>query len=79
MAHFYANIRGNRGEATRMGSLESGIHGHIRGWNVGCLVACYVGDDGKDHVRVTLTSGSYGGHDRVLGDFTAEDVKILQP
>lgn len=76
MAHFYASIQGNRGEATRLGTPSSGIGGHIRGWNVGCKVECYIGADEKDHVRVVLTSGSNGyGHSRVLGDFTPDDVK----
>ena len=60
MAHFYANIQGNRGEATRMGSKDSGIRGHIRGWDIGGSVWCrhY---NGKDRVTLTVTSGSNGG------------------
>lgn len=59
MAHFYASIQGNRGEATRMGSKDSGISGHIRGWHVGARVDMDH-EDGKDVVRVYRTSGSQG-------------------
>ena len=58
MAHFYADIQGNRGEATRMGTPQSGIYGHIRGWHSGAKVSCYVDDDGKDVVEVFATNGS---------------------
>jgi len=58
MSRFYASIQGNRGMATRQGTPKSGMEGHVRGWNIGARVTCYVGDDGKDRVRVTLTGGS---------------------
>ena len=60
MAHFYADVQGNRGQATRCGSKESGIRGHIRGWNVGCRVVCYATDT-EDVVEVYRTEGSNGG------------------
>ena len=34
MSRFYANIQGNRGEATRQGTTNSGLYGHISGWDV---------------------------------------------
>jgi hypothetical protein len=75
MARFYASIRGSRGEATRMGTTQSGISGHIRGWDVGGEVRCYVGENGEDRVAVFLTSGSNGHGQRVLlGDYTANDL-----
>jgi len=54
MSHFYASIKGSRGEATRLGTPNSGIKGHIRGWNLGVRVACFVGDNGKDQVVINL-------------------------
>ena len=51
MSHFYANIQGNRGEATRGGSKDSGIDGHIRGWNSGAKVICEVNDKDQDVVE----------------------------
>ena len=76
MAHFYAEIQGNRGEATRMGSKASGIQGHIRGWDVGARVSCYYDESlDEDRVRVTLTNGSgYGSESKYLGDFSAKDL-----
>ena len=75
MGHFYASIQGNRGEATRMGSKNSGIEGHVRGWNVGAKVRCYVDKDGSDCVSVDLTSGSNSmGRLRHLGTFKASDL-----
>ena len=58
MSHFYASIEGNRGMATRCGTKNSGIQGHIRGWRVGAKVECDVNCNGKDVVRVYSTGGS---------------------
>jgi len=58
MSRFYASIQGNRGEATRQGTNASGIVGHIRGWNIGARIECFVDSEGKDAVKVTLTGGS---------------------
>lgn len=60
MSRFYAEIQGNRGMASRQGTKSSGIWSHTRGWNIGVEVQCYVGDDGKDHIRVYRTGGSSG-------------------
>lgn len=67
MAQFYAEIQGNRGAASRMGSAGSGIWGHIRGWSVGCKVEC--SHDEKtdtDVVRVFATKGSNGGSSTLI-------------
>ena len=60
MAHFYGDMTGNRGVTTRMGSADSGIQAHLRGWNIGGGVRCFVDEDGNDCVSVDLTSGSRG-------------------
>ena len=58
MARFYADIQGNRGEATRMGTKNSGISGHIRGWSIGVRTDIqYDEETGKDMVRVYRTGG----------------------
>jgi hypothetical protein len=73
MAQFYASIKGNRGEATRMGSKQSGITGHIRGWDVGANVTCWTDKDGRDMVTVRITGGSNGnGISKCLGTFSRE-------
>ena len=64
MSRFYAQIQGNRGEATRMGTPNSGIFGHIRGWNLGASVSGYPAlggaDTGRDEFEVRVTGGSNG-------------------
>jgi hypothetical protein len=80
MAHFYASIQGNRGEATRMGSKDSGITGHIRGWNVGARVdVAHV--DGRDVVRIYRTLGSGArswGSDELIAEFTADESAVTR-
>ncbi len=63
MSRFYGDIKGNRGEATRMGTTSSGMEGHIRGWNIGYRVVCHSRDTpGKqiDECVVYETKGSNG-------------------
>ena len=77
MAQFYADIQGNRGQATRMGTKKSGINGHIRGWDVGARVWMSFNEQtGEDECIVDLTSGSgYRGESKRLGVFTAKDLQ----
>lgn len=59
MSHFYADIQGNRGKATRQGTKESGIEGHVRGWDMGVRVICTSDEaTGRDVCSIYLTSGS---------------------
>ena len=58
MAHWYANIKGNKGEATRMGTTKSGFKAHIRGWDIGVSVTCEVTKEGKDKLYIYRTGGS---------------------
>jgi hypothetical protein len=68
MARFYASIQGNRGEATRMGTPNSGISAHVRGWNIGAHVQVD-DEDGEDVVFVRATGGS---NHRSIPDITLE-------
>jgi hypothetical protein len=73
MAQFYGEIQGNRDEASRMGTKESGFTANIRGWDVGCRVVLrhY---EGEDYVSIYLTSGSNGRvSDKLIGQFKASD------
>jgi len=58
MSRFYASIKGNRGEATRQGTPKTGISGHIRGWDIGVKVRCFVNSEGKDTCIIYKTAGS---------------------
>ena len=74
MSRFYASIEGNRGPATRMGTPNSGISGHVRGWNMGIRVEGY-DYEGSDHFRVYLTGGSNGAcSDQLVGEFSTREV-----
>lgn len=75
MAHFYAEIQGARGEASRCGSKSSGMDGHVRGWTIGARVRMRHNDKtGKDECTIFLTSGSNGNHsNKCLGTFTEDD------
>lgn len=74
MSRFYAEIQGNRGQATRGGSGKSGISGHIRGWNVGIRVWGHINSKGQDEFVVYLTSGSNGSRaERMIGCYTEKD------
>jgi hypothetical protein len=58
MAHFYGQMQGSRGETTRMGTKNSGLWAHLRGWDVGVEVRLDVDEDGHDTVTVWETGGS---------------------
>jgi len=61
MAHFIGYVKGNRGEASRLGSKSSGMDATARGWNIGGSV--WVGYDeerGEDFVDLQIDSGSNG-------------------
>lgn len=75
MAHFYSEIQGGHGEATRVGTKKSGIRGHIRGWNSGIAVYGYVNENGEDEFEVRLTSGSKGyKSSKLIGRFSHKDL-----
>lgn len=71
MSQFYASIKGGRGgEATRIGTKNSGLEGHIRGWDSGVRVVA-AHEDGKDVFYVYRTKGSnatglHSGRDDLL-------------
>ncbi|KKL25198.1 hypothetical protein LCGC14_2407700 [marine sediment metagenome] len=69
MAQFRATIRGNREEASRLGTKKSGIEAHINGWFVG--VAIYAAHDvsnNQDRFSIYITSGSDSGKESFIGE-----------
>ena len=79
MSHFYANIRGHRGEATRMGTKSSGMYSNTAGWKGAISVyVWYDNEKDEDRYRVQLNTwqGSRG-RNRVIAsgplDATASD------
>lgn len=61
MARFLAAIKGQRGEATRLGSPSSGITARVNGWNVGVNVYGAVDPRDRDTFAIFMTGGSNGG------------------
>ena len=59
MARFFSSIIGNRGEATRVGTPNSGITARVQGWHSGVRVAAYAEGD-EDVFVIEATSGSNG-------------------
>ena len=57
MARFRATIQGNRGEASRLGTVKSGMAVTINGWEGGVHVIASV-KDGEDVFAIYATSGS---------------------
>ena len=75
MSHFYANIKGSRGEATRCGTKTSGMEGHIRGWDLGAKVIMSHDEHGQDLCTVFITGGSNGeSESRCLGTFKSPNL-----
>lgn len=86
MARFYAEIQGNKGLASRMGSKSSGMSASVNGWDVGVDVRAYVDGHDQDIVVVTPNGGSNGvdhvrmsvgvKHDSVLIHTRTQDVIV---
>ena len=68
MAQYRTTIKGQRGEASRLGSKNSGMTAHVNGWNIGASVWLPWDEVKKeDRIRIELTSGSgYGPSKTVL-------------
>jgi hypothetical protein len=76
MAHFYATISGNRSERTCMGTKNSGLTGHLRGWDVGVLVnIVHNEEEGVDIVRLYKTGGSNDPSPKELVAEYREEIK----
>ena len=80
MAQFYATIQGNRGERTCMGTKNSGLYGHIRGWNIGARVDVFYNEElDRDEVRILVSTGSNGGgQSKALGMFYRKGERIVK-
>lgn len=59
MAHFIGFVQGNRGEASRLGSKDSGIEATARGWDIGGGIKIFHNKEtGKDELRIYVDKGS---------------------
>lgn len=79
MARFRTTIKGQRGEASRLGGTKSGIVARINGWDAGITVIAEpmlngAYDDIGDAFAVFQTSGSSKrAPDRLIGRLTIRD------
>ena len=76
MAQFMATIKGNRGEASRLGTKKSGMVVRVNGWRCGITVFARVNEEGLDEFTVCHTSGSsLGNHQFSIPRFTVTEEK----
>ena len=60
MARFRGTVQGGRGEASRLGTKNSGMVTKCYGWHSGVKVVASVDEEGKDTFHVYKTGGSTG-------------------
>lgn len=71
MARFMGIVHGNRGQASRLGSKDSGMEVRCNGWDLGVRVVAYAEGD-NDVFAVYANGGSNGrGFPVMLGTVTA--------
>lgn len=67
MSHFYGTLKGNRGEATRCGSKDSGMETYCASWDG--AIRCYTWHDkvtDKDMVRVEKVTWQGNGEYKLI-------------
>ena len=66
MAHFYAKIKGNRGEGTRMGTANSGITAQIASYSGAVKVDLWQHENGIDYATIHLIQWRGIGIEKLL-------------
>ena len=66
MSHFYGTVQGNRGEASRGGSKDSGMTTYCASWSGAVRCEAYIDEFGVDCVMVELTRWHGIGRCKVL-------------
>jgi len=71
MAHFRGTVEGNRGEASRLGSRDSGLLVIGNGWEIGVHCYCHYSEERQaDVISIRLTRGSNSrGPGKCLGSW----------
>lgn len=76
MAQFRGTIQGNRGEASRLGTKNSGLDVTCNGWHGGVSVyARYNKKTGKDEFAIYHTAGSGYGFSKLIGTVCNDEFK----
>lgn len=74
MAHFRGTLKGNRGEASRLGTARTGLVVTANGWDFGVKVI--LREDGHDIADIYLTGGSHAADVPVyLGSYSIDHLK----
>lgn len=78
MSHFYADIQGARGPASRTGTKASGINSYTRSWNIGARVNLHQ-RDGRDVMLIAIDGGS-GSYNQttILGIYEHEEIAAVE-
>lgn len=58
MAQFRGTLKGCRGEASRLGTKNSGLTATANGWEIGATITAGHDSEGRDFVEIRLTGGS---------------------
>jgi hypothetical protein len=67
MAHFYGTIQGNRGQASRLGSKNSGFHTIAASWEGAVVTRLWHDEEsGVDWCEVRLSTWGGMGTERLL-------------
>jgi hypothetical protein len=76
MAQFRGTVEGrSKTEASRLGSVESGLQVEANGWHFGVRVILESDDTDGDTATILLTSGSSAkGLQKLLGVYTRRDL-----
>jgi hypothetical protein len=77
MSTFYGSLQGNRGEATRAGSRDSGIRASVQSWH-GSVISKLYEEDGQTFARIGVADRSCAFADRTLFDGTIDDLLKCQ-
>lgn len=67
MAHFYGTVQGNRGQASRLGSKDSGLDIRACSWE-GAISVCLFVKDGVDWAHVSFREHNGRGSNRMIYD-----------
>lgn len=79
MAHFWGKLRGYRGEATRDGNEASGLVATLASWSGAVVVETYIGENGEDRVKVSLTPSAGEGVEATVYDGPMAPKKEIVP
>ena len=76
MAHFYGTVQGNRGEATRTGSKNSGMFAEAKGWDLGGTVNAFYNPELGTDVVTFRTTRDNGRNPSLVASFAVIEGKL---